>query len=201
MKKVHPSECECNTTCVAASLPATTTAGLNRSCLQPSTLTTWCLSFVFRTRLLNSFSCLNSLPPTSPLLSTWLCPPARPLAGFVEFNDLKSQTQQASPLLCAAPAQQRVVELIHNLCTFPQYLNALLFFFFFNFPPTKKHIYEIIGADTICWKTCSGAYLKSKITCRCVALPLQSGGCPVQVPFVVQCRVVNPDVLKPSQHV
>lgn len=53
-------------------------------------------------------------------------------------------------------------------------------------------------------KTCSAAYLKSKLgNCsrRSVALPLQSGGCPVQVPFVVQCLVVRPDVLKPSQHV
>lgn len=31
-------------------------------------------------------------------------------------------------------------------------------------------------------------------------LPVQSGGCPVHVPFVVQCLVVRPDVLKPSQH-
>ena len=31
-------------------------------------------------------------------------------------------------------------------------------------------------------------------------LPVQSGGCPVHVPFVVQCLVVKPDVLKPSQH-
>lgn len=31
-------------------------------------------------------------------------------------------------------------------------------------------------------------------------VPVQSGGCPVHVPFVVQCLVVRPDVLKPSQH-
>lgn len=31
-------------------------------------------------------------------------------------------------------------------------------------------------------------------------LPAQSGGCPVQVPLVVQCLVVRPDVLNPSQH-
>lgn len=31
-------------------------------------------------------------------------------------------------------------------------------------------------------------------------LPTQSGGCPVHVPLVVQCLVVRPDVLNPSQH-
>lgn len=92
---------------------------------------------LFALALLNSFS-LRLPPPLSP---PRLCPPARPLAGFVELNDLKSQTQQASPSLCAAPAQQQVAQLIHNLCTFPEYLNSLLFFIF--------HIYEIIGADTI----------------------------------------------------
>lgn len=128
-----------------------------QSCLQLSALTTRCLGLVFRTGLPNSFSRLDFLPSTSPPALRSALPPARPLAGFVELNALKSQTQQASPLLCAAPAQQRAVRLINNLCTFPQYLNSLLLFFFLLCTNKKKrrHIYKMLGADTICRKTCS----------------------------------------------
>lgn len=35
---------------------------------------------------------------------------------------------------------------------------------------------------------------------RSVILPEQSGSCPVHVPLVVQCLVVRPEVLNPSQH-